>query len=78
MGIISVYCLRRYKKTMEIHIVCFNTMELEKNSQQENIAQRQEAERTIVAKSKPKCFLLCLNKRTIIILFSKNIPGSYT
>ena len=34
---------------MEIHIVCFNTMELEKNSQQENIAQRQEAERTIVA-----------------------------
>lgn len=48
MGIISVYCLRRYKKTMEIHIVCFNTVELEKNSQQENIAQRQEAERTIV------------------------------
>ena len=49
MGIISVYCLRRYKKTMEIHVVCFNMMQLENNSQQENIAQRQEAERTIVA-----------------------------
>lgn len=34
---------------MEIHIVCFNAMELENNSQHKNIAQRQEAERTIVA-----------------------------
>ena len=33
---------------METHVVCFNVMETENNSQQENITQRQEAEIAIV------------------------------
>lgn len=65
-----------------MHIVCFKMMETENNSEQGNITQRQEAKRTIVVNivnlSLSKTFLLHLNKRAIIILFHKSIPGSYT
>ena len=48
MGIVLVCWLRENKKTIEMHIVCFKMMETENNSEHENIAQRQEAKRTIV------------------------------